>query len=165
MNTRRTIQSAWFFLFLFAAGCQPAEKKSAASGEGDALVSASGELACSQKALAAKLKTLWDSVAVALDQKLPKDMPADERRNILAVRNTSLIQMFEVYSSLDTAIHRLVEQAGDEDIAIAVQLKGLQDQIQDHEQKVAAFLSGIKDQKEAADWTRKLTEAKNGPCK
>lgn len=164
MTLYRTIQSAWILLFLFAAGCQPAEKKSPISAEGEALVAESTELACEQKALGVKLDALWDSVAVALDQKLPADMPADERRNMLAVRNTSLIQMFEVYSTLDTAIHRLVERAGDQDVALALRLKENQNRIQDHEAKLAEFLARIKDPKEVADWTRKLTEAKDASC-
>ncbi|MBK7476164.1 MAG: hypothetical protein IPI11_09170 [Haliscomenobacter sp.] len=164
MSLYRTIQSAWILLFLFAAGCQPAEKKNPVSPEGETLVSESASLACAQKALAVKMNALWDSVAVALGQNLPKDMPADERKNMLAVRNTSLIQMFEVYPTLDAGIHKLVEQAGEEDVAIALQLKEIQNRIQDHEARVAGFLAGIKDQKEAADWTRKLTDAKDAAC-
>jgi hypothetical protein len=164
MTLYRTIQSAWILLFFFAVGCQPAGKKSPISAEGEALVAESAKLACEQKTLGVQLKALWDSVAVALDQKLPPDMPADERRNMLAVRNTSLIQMFEVYSELDTVIHRLVEQAGDQDVALALRLKENQNRIQEHEEVIGRFLSGIKDEKEAAVWTKRLTEAKHTSC-
>lgn len=85
---------------------------------------------CRLTELSKQSKSLWDSVSVAMDQQLPADMPADERRNILAVRNMELIQMFQVYPLLDTQVRQLVEMAGDKDVQIAQLMHAAQDSLE-----------------------------------
>ncbi len=78
---------------------------------------------CEMQGLEYKATSLWDSVSLVLDQSLPNNMPVDERRNMLKVRNTSLIQMFMAYDSLEQPIQTLVENAGKEDEIIAGQMR------------------------------------------
>lgn len=80
-------------------------------------------LHCEMEMLKHQSDSLWNAVAVHLDQELPPDMKPDERRNMINIKNAGLIRMFEVFPSLDSSIHSLVEHAEKMDQALASQMR------------------------------------------
>jgi hypothetical protein len=102
-------------------------------------------LHCRMLELHQQATALWDEANEQLGQSLPLSMPADERRNMLTVRNTGLIQMFEVYPTLDTAIHRLVEEAGRQDEALAAQMRAVKDSLDQNDEQIRALLSQLQE--------------------
>lgn len=81
------------------------------------------QLYCKMDSLQQAAIGLWDRVVEQLATQLPENLPPDERRNILAVRNRALIQMFMVYDSLQPSIRQQVELAGQQDSLIAQAMK------------------------------------------
>ena len=73
------------------------------------------------------LKTLndsiWLEVTQTLERDLPKDLPADERRNMLQLKNADLLQMFQVFDSLDSGLQNKVMEAGKRDQDLALQMR------------------------------------------
>lgn len=116
---------------------------------------------CRLMDLSHQSKVLWDSVALAMDKQLPADMPADERRNMLAVRNTDLIQMFQVYPQLDSSIRQLVEMAGLKDIQIAQMMHAAQDSLERCDSLSQLLLMGLGKTKpaELTYWKPKFANA------
>ncbi|MCB0629394.1 MAG: hypothetical protein R2824_24535 [Saprospiraceae bacterium] len=98
---------------------------------------------CHRQALARETDAVWDRVVGQLDQQLPADMPNDEKRNMLAVRNANLIRMFEVYQFLNDSIKQTVDQAAQADRQIVTTLNGLQSQLEALEQKKRALFLQI----------------------
>lgn len=98
---------------------------------------------CAMDSLHAISVALWDSVSRELDARLPADMPSDERRNMLNVRNTGLIQMFQVYPQLDTNIQQLVVWAGERDDELALALRLAQNSLIKSEQRADSLLVAL----------------------
>lgn len=117
------IRGSIFILLVVLWACQPAD--SAAVSEAKTLAAQQRDLRCQMTALQLQARTMWDSVAAEMDANLPADMPADERFNMLNVRNTALIQMFLVYDSLATDVRYLVENAGMRDSLLSLSIKDL----------------------------------------
>jgi hypothetical protein len=130
---------------ILVSACNP-KPSSYVEVEMEALLAEARRLQCRMLELHQQSVALWDKATAELGQSLPLDMPADERRNMLAVRNTGLIQMFEVYPSLDTAIHRVVEGAGQQDEILATQMRAVKDSIDQNEEQLRHFLSQIQGQ-------------------
>lgn len=84
---------------------------------------------------------LWDTVVQVMDEQLPPKMPADERANMLKVRNASLIRMFETYPTLPENVQKQVDEAEDRDEALAAQMKAQMDSIKHYEERVNRFLA------------------------
>lgn len=80
-------------------------------------------LYCEMDMLKRQSDSLWNDLAVRLDRDLPPDMKPDERRNMINIKNAGLIRMFEVFPSLDSSIHSLVENAEKMDQALASQMR------------------------------------------
>ncbi len=102
-------------------------------------------LDCRMEQLHQQADSLWDEVAASLSRALPADMPADERRNMIQVRNTGLIMMFQSFPTLDTAIQNQVVAAGKQDEKIAGEMRAVLDQLDAAEQKLNAALEKLED--------------------
>lgn len=144
--------------------CRPAADNSAMRG--DELLASWQELACQEQLLAAMSQSLWDSVTQELATQLPTDMPAQERNNMLAVRNANLIQMFEVYNELPVPLKNLVQEAGQEDTRIAYQVRQLKTQIDSLQYSTDQFLSALEQRNRPAfrDWQFSFQQARSKPC-
>lgn len=123
-------------------------------------------LGCQQKILQNKTQTLWDEVVQQLSNQLPGDMPKEERKNMLAVRNAALIRMFETYQNLDTSLQKIVTEAEEKDQDIVSTLMEIKQQrMVLEEQKRALFLKLEQEEngklKEYKSEFEQLTEA---PC-
>ena len=80
-------------------------------------------------ALHKQVDSIWASTTEMLAVSLPVDMPADERRNMLQVRNAELIQMFEVFELLDNDVKLLVKDSGMKDRTIADEMRRVMTEI------------------------------------
>jgi hypothetical protein len=85
---------------------------------------------CHLQSLHASSVALWDSVNVALNAELPPEISADEKRNLLAVRNSGLIQMFEIYPKLDAGTQEMVAAAGARDSTYAAEMRRAHDSLE-----------------------------------
>lgn len=143
-------------LTILVPGCNP-KPSSDVEVEMGALLAEARRLQCRMLELHQQSVALWDKATAELEESLPLDMPPDERRNMLAVRNTGLIQMFEVYPLLDTAIHRVVEGAGQQDEILAAQMRAVKDSIDQNEEQLRHFLSQIQAQEPQAypEWKKR----------
>lgn len=121
---------------------------------------------CEMQNLESQATSLWDSVSLVLDQTLPDSMPADERRNMLKVRNTSLIQMFMVYDSLEQPIQALVEEAGKKDEMIAAQMRQQMQHYRSLETKIDSIIRHLQitEPKEVPKIMLALSELEAGGC-
>lgn len=117
MEKIKLIAAAW--LLLLAVACQEAADKPELLLHAQQIQASQHELDCSLQQIQTAASMLWDSVAQALDQRLPESMPPEERHNMLKVRNTPLIQMFMAYDSLDLPLQQMVEKAGEKDAEFA----------------------------------------------
>ncbi len=118
MEKIKFVGATW--LLLFAVACQEAPSESPETlAHAQQLQASQHALDCALQQIQTQASMLWDSVAQALDQELPSSMPPEERHNMLKVRNTSLIQMFMAYDSLDLPLQQMVEKAGEEDVELA----------------------------------------------
>ena len=113
---------------------------------------------CRLQSLHTSSVALWDSVTIALNQELPPVMSANEKRNVLAVRNSDLIQMFEIYPQLDTGIQRLVETAGARDSTYAAEMRRVHDSLEIRETRMRALLAEMEQADPAAyqSWRPRL---------
>lgn len=76
-----------------------------------------------------RVDSIWRHTNETLDASLPDNMPPDERRNMLQVRNADLIQMFEVFDSLDNDLKLLVKDSGMKDRTIADEMRQVMTEI------------------------------------
>lgn len=100
-------------------------------------------LLCQMETLQASGDSLWTAVAEALDGQLPKDMKPDERKNMINIKNTGLIQMFEVYPTLDPQVQRLVVTAGESDEQIALRMKATMEEMAENDQALNLALEKL----------------------
>ncbi|HMQ50065.1 MAG TPA: hypothetical protein PKA00_21715 [Saprospiraceae bacterium] len=160
-------------LFLFVAlslgtfcACNSSDAAAAIDAEGQELRTAACRYRCQMDELHQASKVLWDSVTLHLSNTLPSDMPADERKNMVAVRNTALIQMFEIYPTLDSSIQQAVENAGLRDVEIAQQMRTLKDSLDTNEAGIQAFMGKLEanSPEQAAAWRNKLVQVTCANC-
>ncbi len=153
-------------LFLVITACQPNEKLQATEREGQEILERYRTHLCTVKRLEKETNALWEEVSKNLDARLPKDMPTDERRNMINIRNTNLIKMFEIYPLLDTSVQALVEKAGDMDNAIVVELQQARQALEEEQFRYINLLDKL--EKLHADnidqWKSRLEEVKKAPC-
>ena len=153
------------FFFLVSA-CQPQGRLTALEEESAGILERYRTHLCEKEKLEKATRSLWDEVSEQLDARLPTNMPSDERKNMIEIRNTNLIKMFEVYPTLDTSVKTLVEKAGDADNAIVVQLRRVQQDLEEEEFKFILLLDKLEKMNadRAGQWKSRLEEAKSAPC-
>lgn len=99
---------------------------------------------CQLQALGRKSQTLWDEVATDLEKGIPEDLPEDERKNMIAIRNAGLIRMFEAYPKLPMEVKERVDRAETEDQQIAAEMRMLNDSLRLFDRRVEQFLEEVK---------------------
>jgi hypothetical protein len=127
-------------LIIGLSACSKTADTQALQAEARQLTTRMDSLSCALNRLEDSTRALWDAVNATLDENLPASMPPIERKNMLAVRNTQLIEMFMNYDSLDESVHRLVRKAGLKDEAIAQQVISTKRNLEAQELLFAAFL-------------------------
>jgi hypothetical protein len=154
------------YFFFLAAACQPHGRLKAIEEESAGTLERYCAHLCEKEKLEKATRSLWDEVSGQLDARLPTNMPSDERRNMIEIRNTNLIKMFEVYPTLDTSVKALVEKAGDADNAIVVKLRQVQQALEEEELRFIMLLDKLEkmNTSRARQWKSRLEEAKKAPC-
>ena len=147
---------------LSASACRNKSDFAALEAKSAELLREAVRLDCGMRELGNATEALWDSVSAALEAKLPESMPPDERRNMIAVRNTGLIRMFEVYPTLDTATRILVESAGERDQALAGRIRDIRSAQKENELATHALLAQMKDTgyDKLAEWKKMFDQAR-----
>ncbi|MBK8505793.1 MAG: hypothetical protein IPL46_28505 [Saprospiraceae bacterium] len=103
--------------------------QSKSTGQLDVLALKHRDLACQLSRLEDSVETHWTSLNALLENHLPKDMPLEERRNMLAVKNAPLIRMFERYNNLTVEVKDAVDDAEQYDFQSALQVTQIRDEI------------------------------------
>jgi hypothetical protein len=142
---------------------------SATQAEGESLLLRLESLHCEDRSYQTKVDSLWDEVSARLDEKLPRGgtLDAADRANLVKLRNTSLIKMFNVYPLLDTTTRNMVDRAGKVDSSYTVAIKDLHARQEAFEQEQARFLSKLetKAPKLVKTWATKFIATGKGPCR
>lgn len=156
----------WMMGVLFAGVACSDAKRTAQDAAGQALLDRSKSLYCDLEQLQSRTDSVWDEVSVALDRNLPQDMRKDHRDNMINLRNTDLVKMFEAYPALDTLVKEKVEKAGQVDQLIAAEVKALRQQIEVQDSAVLAFLGELEQNapRRYRHWMNVFDGAKKRPC-
>lgn len=95
---------------------------------------------CNLDNLHARISREWDGINALLETTLPPGMPAEEKSNMLKVRNADLIRMFESFQAIDPAVKQALAAVEEADMAMRNQILDLKAQAQHVEsQKMALF--------------------------
>ncbi len=95
---------------------------------------------CTLGALQTRISSEWDGINALLEAKLPPGMPAEEKSNMLNVRNADLIRMFESFQAIDPAVKQALATVEQADVEMRKQILALKSQAQQIEsQKMALF--------------------------
>jgi uncharacterized protein YdcH (DUF465 family) len=140
MKTKISLWMSFCVLFIISCADQPSEQW---VQEGARLQKQLIEAHCAMEQLNGESKQLWDTVVYAMDEQLPATMPTDERRNMLKVRNASLIRMFEVYPRLPDAVQHQVDEAERKDQELAARMKAQVDTIKYYENRIDDFIKRV----------------------
>lgn len=148
---------------LLLTGCQ-SPATSTSLEEGKAIRSNLVDAHCKMEQLREQSAKLWDSLEMELAQTLPGDMPSDERRNMLQVRNAELIRMFEVFPRLPVSVRTAVEKAERQDQELAARMKVAMNRIDMYEAEAFAFLQDMEvvSADSAAAWQERFSTL---PCR
>ncbi len=147
---------------LSASACRNKSDYAALEARSAELLREAVRLDCGIREIGNATEALWDSVSSALEAKLPENMPPDERRNMIAVRNTGLIRMFEVYPTLDSATRNLIETAGERDQALAGRIRDIRSAQKENELATHTLLAQMEETgyDKVAAWKKQFARAR-----
>ena len=94
--------------------------------------------------------SIWNQVSRAIEKTVPADLPPAEKRNLLAVKNADLIQMFEVYDSFDDPLKSQVMEAGKSDQKIAQEMRSIMTRVDELNKILTQSLSALEKKDPAA---------------
>lgn len=156
VNLRSTL---FFVVGFYFWSCGQGDQDVAFAQRGASLEESGVSLHCRLQQLGMQSRLLWDSLSHVLQQELPADIPARERKNMVEIRNAGLLRMFEAYPKLAPVVHDRVDQAEEEDQRLASRMRSLQDSLQQHEMSVGEFLEMVKEQQPQMlpQWQKRLT--------
>jgi hypothetical protein len=98
---------------------------------------------------------MWIQVSQSIENAIPADLPVAEKQNILPVKNADLIQMFEIFDSLDTSVKKQVMEAGESDQETARKMRHVMTKVDELNKTLAQnFASLNKKDPTAADKLR-----------
>lgn len=107
----------------------------------------------------------WTVSIEELGRLLPKDLPQQERENILNLKNADLIRMFESYKYFSPSVHSLVDSMEQVDYQWADSLRNLSQQNQKLEMKIDSLFSTMQDAETEKMLYQQVQEIKSSPCK
>lgn len=124
-------------------------------------------LRCTMDSIRMAVKEEWDLVNQKLDAGVPADMPEEEKRNMLKVRNAPLIRMFESYETLDSEIRMAVDKAEEMDRFMAGRISEINRQVRNLEDQRFKIYSEVEmaGEKEGLDKIKEdYNKLLNDPC-
>ncbi len=124
------MKSIFYFLSLLVVGVSACSQP---MDETKALAELSQQellLNCRLSGIRDSISGQWDQVNQMLDEKLPPDMPAKEKANMLKVRNANLIRMFQSYEGLDQELKSTLEFTENMDLDLTRQITALKQELE-----------------------------------
>ncbi|MCB9339026.1 MAG: hypothetical protein H6577_12925 [Lewinellaceae bacterium] len=134
------MKPTYFFLslLLFAVfGCENKPNEEAALLE---LFQKEKALNCQLASMKDSITTEWDNINHLLQKNLPTDMPAEEKTNMLKVRNASLIRMFQSFDDVDEGVKMALDKTEQLDMEMTKRITVLKKEAQKIEsEKIVLF--------------------------
>lgn len=121
-------------------------------------------LDCHMGRLKAQNDSLWNEMTAWLDLKLPKDIPAAERKNMVGTQNVHLLKMFRVYPVLDTTIKARIRQMEEKDRHLVAEMRKIMERYHMVEQNLNHALEHI-DEAELDGLKKQLQRIERQACK
>lgn len=137
------MKSIFYFLslLLFAVlGCTSKPKLEATLLE---LFQKEKVLNCQLASMKDSITTEWDSINHLLEENLPAEMPAEEKANMLKVRNANLIRMFQSYDAVDEGVKMALDKTEQLDMEMTQRITALKKEVQKIESEKMMLLQKI----------------------
>lgn len=115
------------------------------------------QLNCQLASMKDSIAGEWDNTTRILEENLPTDIPEDEKRNLLKVRNANLIRMFKTYDQLDTNVKMVVKETEQIDHNMTQRINALKQESQKIESQKIQLLKKV-NQSEGASELERLQE-------
>lgn len=138
---KQLLLSLLFFSVLFSC-----EENAAWENEAETLLNKAQSITCELYDLNAQTDSLWDTTVVQMDALLPLDMNADDRRNMLNIRNANLIRTFRIYKSLDSELHALIDDADQKDQQLVEAIRNAKKRFDENDAAIQNFLLNLETQ-------------------
>ncbi|MBR9919491.1 MAG: hypothetical protein GYB31_01550 [Bacteroidetes bacterium] len=103
------------------------------------------KLQCQLASMKDSIVTEWDNMNHMLESQLPPEMPAEEKNNMLKVRNSSLIRMFQSYEGLNEEVKSALDDLEQRDRKMAERLGELKQEIQRIESEKMLLLQKLQE--------------------
>ncbi len=100
-------------------------------------------LNCQLASMKDSITTEWDNINQLLAESLPADMPAEEKNNMLKVRNANLIRMFQSFDDVDKEVKLTLSKTEQLDIEMTKRITTLKKEIQKIESRKMALFQKI----------------------
>ncbi|GLR17469.1 hypothetical protein GCM10007940_20840 [Portibacter lacus] len=93
------------------------------------LINQEKELLCLLESMKDSINNDWAQINILLNEQVPEDMPAEEKNNMLKVRNADLIRMFESYQSMSDDIKEKLTETEKRDQEMGAQIINLKKEL------------------------------------
>ena len=130
----------WIGIMLAMTSCRQENQWDQESAQ---LITSSEELTKLHHQLDTRVDSLWDATTTILEKQLPNDFPSIDRTIFLNARNADHMKMFKSYELLDSNTKSVIEQAGEYDQKIALQMQDLMQETSRLEKSKNQFLSKV----------------------
>lgn len=105
------------------------------------------DLKCNLSEMKEQITEAWDEINQLLEEKLPEEMPAEEKRNMLNVRNASLIRMFQSYADVDENIKKELDKTEKMDMKMSKEIVKLNQEMEKIETLKLGLLNKLEEAK------------------
>lgn len=103
------------------------------------------EIRCELATLKDSIRFEWDEMNALLEKNLPLGMPAEEKNNMLKVRNADLIRMFESFDKAGEEVKSALLEVEQKDREMAARIVLLKEKLQEIESRKMALFEKIGD--------------------
>jgi hypothetical protein len=137
------VKNIFYFLLLLlpvVLGCADKPKHEATLLE---LFQKEKKLSCQLSSMKDSITTKWDNINHLLEENLPAEMPAEEKTNMLKVRNASLIRMFQSYDDVDEGVKMALDKTEQLDLEMAKRIAALKKEVEKIESEKMMLLQKI----------------------
>lgn len=115
------------------------------------------QLNCLLGAMKDSITTEWDTINRLLEREMPPDMPADEKNNMLRVRNANLIRMFESFDEMEEEVKIALKKTEQFDVEMSRRITALKKDLHDIESRKMSLFQQIKQE----EGTEKVNQLKS----
>lgn len=120
---------------------------------------------CQLDSIKTAITLIWDNVNDSLRAEFEGKIPQAELKNMLAVRNSSMIRMFQSYETLDAGKKQLVDDAQKKDELLAKKLLSINKELKTIADKKRNLLASLDDQEAINQIIKTYEFPLKQPCK